>query len=296
MAQCDRRWFRAPARCRSETGAPCKGGAALTLAWRGVIGAGFALPRDAGRTALALLQVLNAEIARAEEQMTQLLDALSEAEEVGGGPDATEPDLVTILARGRGWETSRWRGCSPGGSRRCAVVTTAACGWRRGWRRCAPSRPCQWASLTLAWRGVIGAGFALPRDAGRDACARPPTGRTGLPRSGEPRALSPANPPGLRHRRITSPALPAAKGVRDRRWFRASVCRSEAPTGRTGQRSKPSLSPARRFPRPDGVPYQVSRRCVTPNIRVALVLTGGNFDASERQGPAVEEWSFPVGR
>ena len=54
------------------------------------------------RTALALLQVLNAEVARAEEQMTQLLDALSETEEVGGGPDATEPDLVTILRSRRG--------------------------------------------------------------------------------------------------------------------------------------------------------------------------------------------------
>ena len=52
----DRYWFRAPARCRSETGAPavlalvlrlwC---AALTLAGWSVIGAGFALPRDAGR-------------------------------------------------------------------------------------------------------------------------------------------------------------------------------------------------------------------------------------------------------
>ena len=51
-----RYWFRAPARCRSETGAPvvlalvlrlrC---AALTLAGWSVIGTGFALPRDAGR-------------------------------------------------------------------------------------------------------------------------------------------------------------------------------------------------------------------------------------------------------
>ena len=54
------------------------------------------------RTALALLQVLNTEIARAEEQLTQLLDALSETEEVGGGPDATEPDLVTILRSRKG--------------------------------------------------------------------------------------------------------------------------------------------------------------------------------------------------
>ena len=36
--------FRAPARCRSETGAP-----AVRLAWRSVVGAGFALPRGADR-------------------------------------------------------------------------------------------------------------------------------------------------------------------------------------------------------------------------------------------------------
>ena len=49
------------------------------------------------RTALAQLRVLNAELARAEKQMTELLDALAEREEVGGGPDAPGPDLVTIL-------------------------------------------------------------------------------------------------------------------------------------------------------------------------------------------------------
>ena len=71
MARCHRRWFRAPARCRSETGAPavrlagrgvigarfraparCRsetGAPAVRLAGRGVVGAGFALPRDAGR-------------------------------------------------------------------------------------------------------------------------------------------------------------------------------------------------------------------------------------------------------
>ena len=63
-----------------------------------------------------------------------------------------------------------------------------------------------------------------------------------------------------------------------------------------GPSAGPVTVPARRFPRPDGVPYQVSRRCVTPNIPVALVLTVGNFDASKRQGPAFEEWSFPVAR
>ena len=54
------------------------------------------------RTALTLLAVLNAEVARAEEKMTQLLDALSETEEVGGGPDATGPDLVSILRSRKG--------------------------------------------------------------------------------------------------------------------------------------------------------------------------------------------------
>ena len=49
------------------------------------------------RTALALLEVLDAEIARAEAAMTQLLDALSETAEVGGGAAATAPDLVTVL-------------------------------------------------------------------------------------------------------------------------------------------------------------------------------------------------------
>lgn len=52
---------------------------------------------EAIRTAFAQLRVLNTEIARAEKQMTQLLDELAETEEVGGGPDAPGPDLVSIL-------------------------------------------------------------------------------------------------------------------------------------------------------------------------------------------------------
>ena len=60
MGGAQRCWcgFRAPARCRSETGAPCPRDstqigdtpfAAVRLAGRSVVGAGFALPRDAGR-------------------------------------------------------------------------------------------------------------------------------------------------------------------------------------------------------------------------------------------------------
>ena len=59
VAQRRRCRFRAPARCRSETGAPSRprasspsairGSAAVRLAWHSVVGAGFALPRDAGQ-------------------------------------------------------------------------------------------------------------------------------------------------------------------------------------------------------------------------------------------------------
>ena len=54
-AQRHERWFRAPARCRSETGAPFRApagmgrGGEFTLVGRSVMRAGFALPRDAGR-------------------------------------------------------------------------------------------------------------------------------------------------------------------------------------------------------------------------------------------------------
>ena len=51
-AQCCRGWFRAPARCRSETGWPALREGAATLAGRSVVGAGFALPcgRVGGRS------------------------------------------------------------------------------------------------------------------------------------------------------------------------------------------------------------------------------------------------------
>ena len=54
------------------------------------------------QTAFAQLRVLNAEIARAEKKMTELLDALAETEEVGGGPGAPGPDLVSILRSRKG--------------------------------------------------------------------------------------------------------------------------------------------------------------------------------------------------
>ena len=93
-----RRWcgFRAPARCRSETGA-----STVRLWWRSVDAAGFALPRDAG----------------------------------------WRPALHVRLA---------WRGVVGAGF---------------ALPRDAGRRPA--LHVRLAWRSVVGAGFALPRDAGR---------------------------------------------------------------------------------------------------------------------------------
>ena len=117
-----RRWFRAPARCRSETGAPS------------VVGAGFALPRDAGRR--PALQALSALVSR------------SRAMPVGGPHRENWPALQALSAL-----VSRSRAMPVGDrrSKRC-----------RRWFR-APAR-CR--SETGA-PSVVGAGFALPRDAGR---------------------------------------------------------------------------------------------------------------------------------
>ena len=123
------------------------------------------------RTALALLQVLNAEIGRAEEQMTQLLDALSETEEVGGGPDATEPDLVTILRsrRGSGRQAAgaavrlgvrrgaRWGLPPPAGGVGGGAGERAIRGVRRRPASGAPLRP-RCSRLPTSWRGGCCAG------------------------------------------------------------------------------------------------------------------------------------------
>ena len=144
-AQCCRRWFRAPARCRSEALVSRSGdagrrpalqeGGAFALAGRGVVGAGFALPRAPWALALAGA-VLSALVSRSRAMPV-------------GGPHR--------------------RSSAPGGW-----------GTRVGWARCcrgwfrAPARcrsetgaPTEGAALALAGRSVVGAGFALPRDAGR---------------------------------------------------------------------------------------------------------------------------------
>ena len=111
-----RRWFRAPARCRSETGAPS------------VVGAGFALPRDAGRR--PALQALSALVSR------------SRAMPVGDR---------------RSKRCRRWFRAPA----RCRSETGAPSVVGAGF---ALPRECR--SETGA-PSVVGAGFALPRDAGR---------------------------------------------------------------------------------------------------------------------------------
>ena len=175
MAQCRRRWFRAPARCRSETGAPgpavvrgwrcamrqsrwhgaassalvsrCRampvgdrrsrrracsrlamGDAAVTLAWRSVVGAGFALPRDAGR--------------RPALQVAALVCGWRCAMRQSGWQGAASSVLVS----------------------RCRAMPV---GDRRSNSRACSGLAMRDAAVTLAWRSVVRAGFALPRDAGR---------------------------------------------------------------------------------------------------------------------------------
>ena len=128
-----RRGFRAPARCRSETGAPvvlalvlrlrC---AALRLAGWSVIGAGFALPRDAGRRP-ALLAVPALVLGLWCAALT----------------------LVGWSVIGAGFALPRDAGRRPALLAVPALVLGLWC-----------------AALTVAGWSVIGTGFALPRDAG----------------------------------------------------------------------------------------------------------------------------------
>ena len=153
------------------------GGAVLTLAWVGVIGAGFALPRDAGqRPALQAVPALfhnrrNARFASRYPGRCRCR-ALRDWEVVrsglGGGPVLT---LAWVGVIGAGFALPRDAGQRP------ALQAVPALFHNRRTAICVPlpgavsvSRPPGLgggAVLTLAWVGVIGAGFALPRDAGQ---------------------------------------------------------------------------------------------------------------------------------
>ena len=158
--------FRAPARCRSETGAPCD-----LRGWRCVGAAlscrrcGFRAParcrsdrRDANRN--------SAPHARRRARCGVWRGAIA-----GGfrAPARCRSGALHVLVILRGW---RCVGSQPG-------LAPAACRRGRATARCRSETgaPCPrdsarvamrgFVAVRLAGRGVVGAGFALPRDAGR---------------------------------------------------------------------------------------------------------------------------------
>ena len=180
-----RRWFRAPARCRSETGAPSVVGAGFALPRAlqalsalvsrsrcragapSVVGAGFALPRDAGRR--PALQALSALVSRSRampvgdrrsKRCRRWFRAPARCRSETGAPSVV----------GAGFALPRDAGRRPALQALSALVSRSRAmpvGDRRS-KRCrrwfrAPAR-CR--SETGA-PSVVGAGFALPRDAGR---------------------------------------------------------------------------------------------------------------------------------
>ena len=151
----------------------------LTLAGGGVIGAGFALPRDAGRRpALQPRSFAIPDVGRGRRHRRWFRAPARCRSETG----APAPRSFTIGDVGRGRRHWRWFRAPA----RCRSETGApAALFHNPWRwqgaaslalvsrsRAMPvgdrrSSPALSQSLTLARGGVIGAGFALPRDAGR---------------------------------------------------------------------------------------------------------------------------------
>ena len=120
--------LRAPARCRSETGAPVVPAlvqrlrcAAVTLAGWSVIGAGFALPRDAGRRpALLVFPCLQRQLGRSADLAAGLLGGTFAESRTPVG------ERTALPADRRRWKSpaaesrsrsSRWSRCSCRSSR-----------------------------------------------------------------------------------------------------------------------------------------------------------------------------------
>ena len=283
------RWFRAVARCRSETGAPgaalvrgwrcamrqsrwegaassalvsrCRAmpvgdrrsrrracsrlamrDAAVTLAWRSVVGAGFALSRDAGRRpalqAPRLFAVGDARCGshagwRSRRRAWRL--AMRDAAVVVRAGFALSRDAGRSVV-GAGFALSRDAGRRP-------ALQPRACS-RLAMRD---------AAVALGGRSVVGAGFALSRDAGRRPALQAPR----LFAVGDARCGSHVGMAQCRRRWFRAVArcrsetgAPAprlfavgdarcgsrvGRAQRRRRWFRAAArCRSE--TGAPGPR------------------------------------------------------------
>ena len=138
-----------------------EGGAGLTAAWRSVIGAGFALPRDAGRRAPPG-ELPGAPVARGDGLVGYRRRSRPPGLEGGAGLTAAWRSVI-----GAGFALPRDAGRRPALLENCpGERVRVGCGRPRPALRVEGG-----AGLTLAWRRVIGAGFALPRDAGLETGA-----------------------------------------------------------------------------------------------------------------------------
>ena len=180
-----------------------KGGVALTLAGLGVIAAGFALPRDAGRRpalrgctpscpcgvrawgCIFTARVVRHSRWRGAASLVRV--SRSRAMPVGDRrSEAVRHPALVGFARGAAFSQQGWCGTHVGGGRRrwCGFRAPARCRSETGAPRLYAILPL-WgsrvglhfhskggAALTLAGGGVVGAGFALPRDAGRRPALR----------------------------------------------------------------------------------------------------------------------------
>ena len=155
----------------------------LTLAGGGVIGAGFALPRDAGRRPALQPSPRSfaiPDVGRGRRHWRWFRASARCRSETG----APAPRSFTIGDVGRGRRHWRWfRAPARCRSETGAPAVPALFHNRRRWQGAASlalvsrframpvgdrrSSRALSQSATLAWGGVIGAGFALPRDAGQ---------------------------------------------------------------------------------------------------------------------------------
>ena len=207
------------------------GGAALALGGRSVVGAGFALPRDAGRRPAFLAPrsiVVGDGRCGSHVGMAQCrrrwFRAPARCRSETGAPG---PALV------RGWRCamrqSRWHGAASSALvSRCRAMPV---GDRRSRRRACSRLAMGDAAVTLAWRSVVGAGFALPRDAGRrcgNQVGRAQRHRCWFRAAARCRSETGAPIPALVRGWRCAMRQSRWHGARCRRWFRAAArCRSE---------------------------------------------------------------------
>ena len=282
MAQCHRRRFRAPARCRSETGAPSRPRYRSAVSAKAGSGAGFALPRDAGRR--PALQAVPAIAPRLRQRQEAVQVSRSRAMPVGdrrsgrpgyrsaasvkagsgagfalprdaGRRPALQPSPRSFRGFGKGRKRRRFRAPARCRSETGAPAVPALVPRLRQRQEAAQvsrsrampvgdrrsSRPR--ARSAASAKAGSGAGFALPRDAGRrPALLAVPAIAPRLRQRQEAAQVSRsrAMPVGDRRSKPSRLSLRGFGKGRKRRRFRAPArCRSE-----TGAPSRPGYRSA----------------------------------------------------